>query len=91
MRLDSNDYSVHPAVIEVTEGLAQVRVLCDGQAVADHQRIWARHQRISDPLTRPRPAPPAGRRLAPGPPEPEVQIRALAGYDAALGVDGGVA
>ena len=35
MRLDSNDYSVHPAVIgrriEVTADLARVRVSCDGQ------------------------------------------------------------
>src|SRR5690242_13650533 len=40
VRLDSNDYSVHPAVIgrriEVTADLARVRVLCEGQAVADH-------------------------------------------------------
>jgi transposase len=97
VRLDSNDYSVHPAVIgrriEVTADLARVRVLCDGQAVADHQRIWAWHQSISDPghvaaaraLRRQRVT--ALRR----PPEPEVQIRALAGYDIALGVDGGVA
>jgi transposase len=97
VRLDSNDYSVHPAVIgrriEVSADLARVRVLCDGQAVADHQRIWAWHQSISDPahvaaaraLRRQHVT--ALRR----PPEPEVQIRALADYDAALGVDGGVA
>jgi transposase len=97
VRLDSNDYSVHPAVIgrriEVTADLARVRVACDGQAVADHQRIWAWHQSISDPghvaaaraLRRQRVT--ALRR----PPEPEVQIRALADYDTALGVDGGVA
>jgi transposase len=97
VRLDSNDYSVHPAVIgrriEVTADLARVRVACDGRAVADHQRIWAWHQSISDPshvaaaraLRRQRVT--ALRR----PPEPEVQIRALADYDTALGVDGGVA
>ena len=97
VRLDSNDYSVHPAVIgrriEVTAGLARVRVLCDGQTVADHQRSWAWHQSISDPahvaaarvMRRDRVT--ALRR----PPEPEVQVRALADYDAALGVDGGVA
>ena len=53
VRLDSNDYSVHPAVIgrriEVTADLARVRVLCDGQVVADHERSWAWHQSISDP------------------------------------------
>jgi transposase len=45
VRLDSNDYSVHPAVIgrriEVTAGLHRVRVFCDGKVVADHERIWA--------------------------------------------------
>jgi transposase len=97
VRLDSNDYSVHPAVIgrriEVTADLARVRVACNGQVVADHERIWAWHQSISDPahvaaaralrvqrITALRRAP-----------EPEVQIRSLADYDAALGVDGGVA
>jgi transposase len=97
VRLDSNDYSVHPAAIgrriEVAADLERVRVLCDGQVVADHQRIWAWHQSISDPahvaaaraLRRQRVT--ALRR----PPEPEVQVRALADYDAALGVDGGVA
>ena len=53
VRLDSNDYSVHPAVIgrrvEVVADLQRVRVLCDGQTVADHERIWASHQTISDP------------------------------------------
>jgi transposase len=97
VRVDSNDYSVHPAVIgrriEVTADLARVRVLCDGQVVADHERVWAWHQSISDPahvaaasaLRRQRVT--ALRR----PPEPEVQIRPLADYDTALGVDGGVA
>ncbi len=97
VRVDSNDYSVHPAVIgrriEVTADLSRVRVLCDGQEVASHSRSWAWHQSISDPahvaaaraLRRDRVT--ALRR----PPEPEVQIRSLADYDAALGVDGGVA
>jgi hypothetical protein len=30
-------------------GLDRVRVTCDGKSVADHERIWARHQTISDP------------------------------------------
>jgi transposase len=97
VRLDSNDYSVHPAAIgrriEVTANLGQVRVLCDGQVAAGHQRSWAWHQSINDPahvaaaraMRRDRVT--ALRR----PPGPEVQIRALADYDAALGVDGGVA
>jgi transposase len=53
IRLDSNDYSVHPAAIgrriEVIADLARVRVLCEGNIVADHERIWAAHQTISDP------------------------------------------
>ena len=53
VRLDSNDYSVHPAVIgrriEVIADLDRVRVLCDGQVVADHERVWAWHQTITDP------------------------------------------
>jgi transposase len=97
IRLDSNDYSVHPAVIgrriEVSADLARVRVACEGQVVADHQRIWAWHQSISDPahvaaaraMRRQRVS--ALRR----PPEPDVEIRALTDYDAALGVDRGVA
>jgi transposase len=97
VRLDSNDYSVHPAAIgrriEVTADLARVRVFCDGQMAADHERCWAWHQSISDPghiaaaramrrdrVTALRPAA-----------EPEVQIRALSDYDAALGTGGGVA
>jgi transposase len=96
VRLDSNDYSVHPAVIgrriEVTADLARVRVRCDGQVAADHERSWAWHQSIGDPahlaaaraMRRDRVT--ALRR----PPEPEVQVRALADYDAALGTGGGV-
>ena len=97
VRLDGNDYSVHPAVIgrrvEVLADLERVRVLCDGRTVANHERIWARHQTISDPehvaaarlLRRERigvvrPAP-----------EPDVELRCLADYDSALGLDGGVA
>ena len=53
--LDGNDYSVHPAAagrrIEVTADLARVRVRmwCAGVMVADNERIWAKHQTISDP------------------------------------------
>src|ERR1700687_2158600 len=53
VRLVSNDYSVHPSVIgrriEVIADLERVRVLCDGRVVADHERLWAWHQTISDP------------------------------------------
>jgi transposase len=97
IRLDCNDYSVHPAVIgrriEISAGLDRVRVVCEGKTVADHERVWAKHQTISDPehvaaarlLRRERIGV-----LRPAP-EPEVEVRALADYDAALGIDGGVA
>jgi transposase len=97
VRLDSNDYSVHPAAIgrriEVTADLARVRAGCDGQLVADHDRTWARHQTFTDPahLAAAR----AMRRdrlevIRPAA-EPAVEVRRLTGYDAALGLDGGVA
>jgi transposase len=99
VRLDSNDYSVHPAVIgrrvEVTADLQRVRVFCDGLLVADHQRVWAAHQTISDPehveaATRLRRERIGVIRPVP---EPDVEIRRLADYDDALGLDveGGVA
>jgi len=101
LRLDSNDYSVHPGVIgrriEVIADLERVRAFCDGKLVADHERVWAWHQTISDPehvaaakalrferIGTLRPVP-----------EPDVQIRCLDDYDTALGLsdrlDGGVA
>lgn len=52
VRLDGNDYSVHPAAvgrrIELTADLGRVRVWCAGNLVADHARLWAKHQTISD-------------------------------------------
>jgi transposase len=93
IRFDSNDYSVHPAAIgrriEVIADLARVRVLCDGATVADHDRVWAAHQTIPDPEHLA--AAKALRRerigvLRPAT-EAEVQIRCLADYDSALGLD----
>jgi len=53
IRFDSNDYSLHPAVIgrrvEVVADLSRVRVLCDGKVAADHERSWARERTIRDP------------------------------------------
>jgi len=95
IRLDSNDYSVHASVIgrriEVIADLERVRALCEGKIVADHERIWAAHQTISDPEHVE--AATALRRgrvglLRPAP-EPEVQIRCLDDYDTALGVSTG--
>lgn len=99
VRLDGNDYSVHPAVIgrrvEVLADLHRLRVLCDGRVVADHERIWAKHQTISaaEHVTAAK-ALRAARvgLLRPAPPTEEVQIRPLSDYDVALGLsDGGVA
>jgi len=100
IRLGSNDYSVHPSVIgrriEVIADLHRVRALCDGRLVADHERVWAWHQTISDPEHVA--AAKALRRERVGVlrpvTEPDVEQRCLADYDAALGLDdldGGVA
>jgi transposase len=101
IRLDSNDYSVHPGVIgrriEVLADLHRVRVLCQGNRVADHERVWGWHQTISDAdhvaaakalrhervgVLRPVTEPDM---------EPDVEQRCLADYDTALGLDGPVA
>jgi transposase len=99
IRLDSNDYSVHPAVIgrriEVAADLGRVRAFCDGRPVADHERIWAWHQTISDPehVTAAKLLRSERVGLLRPVNEPDVQIRCLADYDTALGLDtdGGVA
>ncbi|HEV2087930.1 MAG TPA: IS21 family transposase [Cryptosporangiaceae bacterium] len=95
IRLDSNDYSVHPAVIgrriEVIANLHRVRVICDGRLVADHERVWAKHQTITDPrhLAAARALRRERLQLVHPPVEPDVEIRALADYDTALGIDDG--
>jgi Mu transposase-like protein len=92
----SNDYSVHPGVIgrrvEVAADLHRVRVLCDGRTVADHERLWAKHQTVSD-LEHVAAAKTLRRErlglLRPAP-EPEVEDRRLTDYDAALGLNDGL-
>jgi transposase len=97
IRLDSNDYSVHPAAIgrriEVIADLDRVRVLCDGKTAADHERIWAWHQTITDPAHAQAAKALRQRRavVLRAVPEPQVEQRCLADYDAALGIEGGVA
>lgn len=53
VRLDSNDYSVHPCVIgqriELRADLSRVQVTSGGKLVADHPRSWAMHQTFTDP------------------------------------------
>jgi hypothetical protein len=97
VRIDSNDYSIHPGVIgrriELIVNLDRVKALCDGRLVADHERVWALHQTISDPehvaaakaLQRQRVG--VLRSVV----EAEVEQRSLADYDTALGLDGEVA
>ena len=92
IRLDGNDYSVHPSVIgrrvEVIADLARVQVLCDGRLVAEHERLWAKHQTVSDPAHVA--AAKALRRnhldVARPTAQPEVEVRCLADYDTALGL-----
>src|SRR5450631_2680216 len=54
VRLDGNDYSVHPAAIgrriELRANLHKVKVFCEGKIVADHDRVWAKHQSLHDPV-----------------------------------------
>lgn len=98
VRLDANDYSVHPAAIgrkvTITADLNTVRIHCDATLVGHHQRCWAKHQTISDPAhvsaaaelrTR--------RRLMPAAPADDtgVTYRDLTDYDRILGIDGEVA
>jgi len=93
VRLDANDYSVHPGVVgrrvAVSADLEQVSVSCDGVEVARRRRCWARHQSITDPAhaaaadeLR------AARRLTAVPTEPtEVEQRSLTDYDRLFGLD----
>jgi transposase len=96
LRYDSNDYSVDPSVIgrriEVVADLERVRAFCDGRMVADHERVWARHQTLTDPAHRRTAARLRRDRLSLVPPvEPDVQTRRLGDYDDAFGVPGGIA
>ena len=79
--------------IEVVASLDRVQAWCGGQLAADHERSWAWHQSFTDPAHRAAVAALRRQRVAVlrRPAEPEVQVRALADYDTALGVDGGVA
>jgi transposase len=98
VRLDSNDYSVDPAVIgrfvDVSADLSGVEVRHEGRLVAAHDRVWARGMTITDPahlaaakllreqFQRPRPTPNPD----------EALVRDLADYDRAFGlIDGDLA
>lgn len=96
VRIDSNDYSVDPAVIgrfvDVHADLSRVEVRHEGRLVAAHDRVWARGMTVTDPVhvgaakvlreqfQQPRPSPVPHEEL----------VRDLADYDRAFGViDGG--
>lgn len=53
IRIDSNDYSVDPALIgrfvDVTADLTRVEVRHEGRFVAAHERAWARGMTITGP------------------------------------------
>jgi transposase len=95
IRLDGNDYSVHPAVIgrrvEIGADLERVRVFCDGQVVADHERVWAKHQTLHDPAHLAAAKTLRRQRLEIVRPttDTDVEIRSLSDYDALT--DGGAA
>ena len=97
VRVDSNDYSVDPAVIgrfvDITADLSRVEVRHEGRPVAAHDRVWARGMTVTDPahvaaakvlreqFQQPRPASDPHNGL----------VRDLADYDRAFGlIDGGL-
>lgn len=102
VRVDTADYSVDPRMIgrfvDVTASPHRVRVFCQGQIVAEHQRCWAKQAVVTDPVhvalarqlrhdltNAPRPSRAAGaRRHSDG---HTVALRALPDYDALFGVD----
>jgi transposase len=93
VRLDSNDYSVHPAAvgrrIHLAADLEHVTVTCDGSEVARHERCWADHQSITDPAHAAAAAElRQARRLTSVPTvETAVEHRSLADYDRMFGLD----
>jgi transposase len=97
VRVDSNDYSVHPGVVgrtvEVVADLSTVTVTCAGTVVATHARCWARQQSITDPVHHQAALELAHR--AAHRPRPssndQVEQRDLSVYDAAFGVTEDVA
>jgi transposase len=94
VRLDGNDYSIHPGVIgrrvEVVADLQRVQAFSEGRLVADHVRSWAKHQSFTVPEHARAAA--ALRRehraltAIPAPSQVQVERRLLASYDAALGL-----
>ena len=93
VRVDSNDYSVHPSVIgrkvAIRADLETMWVHCDGLRVADHQRCWADHQTLTDPDHRHAATLMRARRrlIATEPADALVAYRDLADYDRIFATD----
>jgi transposase len=90
VRLDSNDYSVHPAavgrLVEVRADLTTVTVTLGRQVVASHERCWARHQTLTDPDHVAAAAVLRTRQQHGRSARDDVEQRSLADYDAAFGL-----
>jgi transposase len=94
VRLDSNDYSVHPSAVgrrvQVSADLDRVRAHCEGRLVADHARCWAKHQTLHDPEHLEAAKVLRRDRLAVVPPaQTLVEQRNLGDYDSLFGLDQG--
>jgi transposase len=93
VRLDANDYSVHPSAVghrvSVSADLEHLTVTRDGIELARHQRCWARHQTITDPAHAAAAVElrTARRLTAVAPAVTEVEQRSLADYDRMFGLD----
>ena len=92
VRLDANDYSVHPSAVgrrvDVTADATHVEVLCDGKPVGRHDRCWAKHQSLTDPVHRlaADQLRAAHRRASITPMATPVQSRDLSDYDRMFGL-----
>ncbi|HZM76497.1 MAG TPA: IS21 family transposase [Candidatus Limnocylindrales bacterium] len=98
VRLDTCDYSVHPAAIgqrvEVIADLDMVRIRRGQAVLGEHERCFARHQTITDEGHRKaaaamRQAYQGRTPAAPVPAADDVQQRDLADYDEIFGLDDG--
>jgi transposase len=96
VRVDSNDYSVHPLAVgrrvDIAADLDQVTVTCAGRPVAAHDRCWANHQTITDPdhksaADQMRRDHQAASSTRPGDSAIAVEQRELSDYDAIFGLD----
>ncbi|WLS43216.1 IS21 family transposase [Micromonospora profundi] len=93
VRLDSNDYSVHPTAVgrrvDIVADAERVQVFCDSRQVARHDRCWAKHQSITDPVHRQAAADlrMAARQVPAPAVTAEVEHRRLSDYDRMFGLD----